>query len=188
MNLVPFIDSHEELKRSRELIFFGGSFNPWHSGHSSCLTLAPTSHPIIVIPDHNPFKELTPALTKKSTAKDIQGELDKIETTTCLFEHFLNSNKKNPSHVWIEEVSKSFPEKNISLLMGFDTFISIDRWIAAKDVLNSLHSIYVASRLDDEKIKKEQVRILKEINPLIKIKFIGHHDYEELSSTQLRNS
>ncbi|MAX66158.1 MAG: hypothetical protein QF441_10885 [Bacteriovoracaceae bacterium] len=187
MSLINFVKNNSVLNKSHELIFFGGSFNPWHEGHSSCLKLAPANRPIIVIPDHNPFKDLTVQSTKHSSITDIQHELAKIETTTYLFDEFLQNNKKNPSHKWIIKIKKEFPQKKISLLMGFDTFISIDRWIKADKILNALDALYIASRLDDEKIKAKQIENLHTINPKLKILFIGRHDYEELSSTKIRN-
>ncbi len=188
MSLKDFINQHQELKESKELVFFGGSFNPWHEGHTSCLTLAPDRHPIIVIPDHNPFKDFVGTTHKKSSVAEIRHELGTIKSKTFLFDEFLLEDKKNPSHVWISQVKEDFPDKDISLLMGFDTYISIDRWINAYDVINKLSTLYVASRLDDEKLKLEQLANLKRINPRLKIKFIGNHEYEELSSSIIRNA
>lgn len=188
MSLVNFINNNSVLRSSDELVFFGGSFNPWHAGHSSCLSLAPKDSPIIVIPDHNPFKDLTNSSQKKTTVIEIQEELAKINTTTYLFDEFLIQDKKNPSHKWITEIKKEFPNKKISLLMGFDTFISIDRWIKAEEVLKQLHTLYMASRLDDKTVRDKQVRNLHEINKNICIKFLGNHDYEELSSTKIREN
>lgn len=188
MSLVHFIKNNSILSKSEELLFFGGSFNPWHAGHSSCIELAPKDWPIIVIPDHNPFKDLTSQTDKLTSLADIQNELQKVKTITYLFDGFLKSDKKNPSHQWIDEVYKAFPNKKVSLLMGFDTYVSIDKWISAKKVLKQLHCLYIASRLDDEEIKLKQFNTLRSINPKLHVKFLGNHDYEELSSTKIRES
>ena len=58
MSIESFIENLPELEKREELIFFGGSFNPWHAGHSNCLRLMDPHKTIIVVPDHNPFKEL----------------------------------------------------------------------------------------------------------------------------------
>lgn len=186
MSLVSFIKNNSILNRSNELIFFGGSFNPWHDGHSSCLKLAPKDWPIIVIPDHNPFKDFVSHDDKASSIDEIRDHLKPILRETYLFDEYLIKNKKNPSHKWLTEVQENFPKKKISLLMGYDTYISIDRWIKAKKILNILDTLYVASRLDDEKIKFDQKKNLASINPNLKIQFLGNHDYEDLSSTQIR--
>lgn len=186
MSLINFIKNNSVLAKSDELIFFGGSFNPWHEGHGSCLRLAPKNWPIIVIPDHNPFKDLVYSESKASSIEEIQAQLRKIDGITYLFDEYLVLNQKNPSHKWIAEIKEDFPTKKISLLMGFDTFISIDRWIKAQRILNILDSIYVASRLDDEEVKKKQTQVLTNINPNLKIVFLGHHEFEALSSTEIR--
>ncbi len=187
MSLKNFIQNNSVLRNSEELIFFGGSFNPWHAGHTSCLLLAPDNWPIIVIPDHNPFKDFVGAGNKVSSLTEIQAHLAKIKNTTYLFDEFLREDKKNPSHKWIAQIKKEYPNKKISLLMGFDTYISIDRWIKAKKVLNDLHALYIASRLDNEDVKHSQREVLHKINPELVIDFLGHHEHEELSSTKIRN-
>jgi nicotinate-nucleotide adenylyltransferase len=186
MSLINFIKNNSVLAKSDELIFFGGSFNPWHDGHSSCLRLAPKNWPIIVIPDHNPFKDLVNSGDKVSSIDEIQDQLSVIDRTSYLFDEYLVQNQKNPSHKWIAEIRDLFPNKKISLLMGFDTFISIDRWIKADSILNILDTLYIASRLDDENVKKNQINNLNKINPNLSINFIGHHDYEDLSSSKIR--
>jgi nicotinate-nucleotide adenylyltransferase len=188
MSLINFIKNNSVLAKSNELIFFGGSFNPWHDGHSSCLKLAPKSWPIIVIPDHNPFKDLVNSGDKVSSIDEIQDQLSKIDRTSYLFDEYLVQNVKNPSHKWIAEIKKLFPDKKVSLLMGFDTFISIDRWIKADKILNILDTLYIASRLDDEEVKNTQIKTLQKINPQLIIDFIGHHEFEDLSSSKIREA
>ncbi len=188
MSIVNFIKNNSVLAKANELIFFGGSFNPWHEGHSSCLRLAPKDWPIIVMPDHNPFKDIVGTNQKLTSVEEIQENLRKIEATTYLFDEYLLKNQKNPSHKWISEVHKNFPHKNISLLMGFDSFISIDRWIKAETILSTVNTLYIASRLDDEKVKKKQIKVLKKVNSDLNVEFIGNHEYEDLSSTKIREN
>ena len=186
MILADFINSISELKDSNELIFFGGSFNPWHEGHGSCLRLYNEENPIIVIPDHNPYKELVLTNEKLSGVEEIKNELSQIDTKTYLFDQFMQQDTKNPSHVWIRNLKEKLPKTKISLLMGFDTFIGLDKWINAEKVLCDLSRIYIASRLDNQEIKEKQFHLLKSINPNLDIVFLGHHDFEELSSSKLR--
>lgn len=172
-----------DLINEKELIFFGGSFNPWHEGHKSCLELMPINKKIIVIPDHSPFKELT---SKLSSLDDIQLELDTLKNSTYLFTDFFKANKKNPTYYWIKELSEAFPDKKLSLLMGFDSFASIDSWTESTKLIGLLDTLYVAGRLDDENLKKIQSQRLQKINPKLQLSFLGGHAYENVSSTQLR--
>lgn len=172
-----------ELKNEEEFVFFGGSFNPWHAGHSSCIELMPSEKKIIVIPDHSPFKEIT---QKISTIEDIQVEINKLPQTTFLFDGFYKANKKNPTFYWMKELHDSFPEKKLSLLIGFDSFISIHKWTEANKLISLLDTLYIAGRLDDESIKQEQIHYLQKINPTLKLHFLGGHPHENLSSTIIR--
>lgn len=185
--IIDFIEN-SELINEDELIFFGGSFNPWHDGHSSCIRLMPKNKKIIVVPDHSPFKEITMNSQKGSSISEIKEHLKSFKHTTYLFEDFFYANKKNPTYSWIKLLKDKYPQKKLSLLMGFDSFMALDRWTNASGLLNSLNTIYVASRMDDESIKEEQLVTLHNINPNLDVIFLGGHPFEELSSTYIRKN
>jgi nicotinate-nucleotide adenylyltransferase len=185
--LKTFLHQHN-LDKEEELIFFGGCFNPWHEGHSSCIKLMPEDKKIIVIPDHSPFKELTVSKQKHSSLDDIQKHLNSFEQQTYLFDGFFKADKQNPTYYWINELKNQYPNTKLSLLMGFDTFITIDKWTEAKELLKLLDTLYVASRLDDNAIKDKQEKLLQELNPYLKIDFLGNHPFEDLSSSKLRTN
>jgi len=185
--IVQFIEDNKDLNSLEEILFFGGSFNPWHNGHSSCIKLSPMNKKIIVIPDHNPFKEVIKTTEKTTNIEDIQLKLNTFEQSTYLFNKFYELEQKNPTSFWVKELKDAFPKLKLSLLMGFDSFASIDKWIDANNLLSNIHSLYVASREDNKEIKSEQVKTLKRINPYLEINFLGSHDYENLSSTKIRS-
>ena len=39
-----------------EIVFYPGTFYPWHLGHRACLDLCPSKN-IVIVPDFNPLKE-----------------------------------------------------------------------------------------------------------------------------------
>jgi nicotinate-nucleotide adenylyltransferase len=182
MPMLEFIRQH--LPQEKELIFFGGSFNPWHEGHEACIKLMDPQKKIVVLPDHNPYKEFID--NKLTNIDQIKSFLDNYPNT-YIFEGFFDAQKKNPTIHWLYEVKQAFKEKKLSLLMGFDTFMGIDKWIKAHELLNILDTIYVASRLDNPEQKEAQTKVLRSINPDLSIQFLGNHPHEELSSTALRN-
>lgn len=188
MKITEFILSESDLLLEDELIFFGGSFNPWHEGHSSCIELCSTEKPIIIIPDHNPFKNINEFSEKRTTIGEIKIKLSHFKQKTFLYESFFKMNIKNPTNIWIKEIKNKFPLKKLALLVGFDTFAHIHTWIDANDLLNNLDSLYIASRLDNEKVKDFQTLNLKKINPQLNLYFLGHHEYENLSSTKIREN
>ncbi len=187
MSLINFIEGHKELKKSNELIFFGGSFNPWHSGHLSCLKLLPAKKIVIITPDHNPYKDLRKADQDYTNIDTIERETKNLDLKVFTFKDFYLKKESNPTYRWIEEIHSQYPEKKLFLLLGFDSFMGIDKWIEAPSLLNNLSGVYIASRLDNKEQKEEQIVNLTSIANQLKIKFLGHHDYEDITSTQLRN-
>lgn len=186
MTISEFIKKNKLDSQYHELIFFGGSFNPWHSGHTSCLKLMEKDKLIIVMPDHNPFKDVTSQENRFSSLKDLEKVLEIRPENTYLYGGFIKENTHNPTHNWLSQVKSQFPHNKMSLLMGFDSFMSLDKWIEAEIIIQSLDSLYVVSRLDNIEAREAQQKVMKKIAPKLKMIFLGHHDYEHLSSTQIR--
>ncbi len=184
--LGDFIENSNELATAEEISFFGGSFHPWHQGHSFCIKLAPKETPIIVIPDHNPHKNYCNASERLSSVTDIQNQLNELDANTFLFDGFLGLDHVNPTVKWIRYLSNKFPQKKLSLLMGYDSFRNLLTWNDSKELLDTLYCLYIASReeiLEDRKLFED---VLLRDFPQLKIQFLGHHPFEGLSSTKIR--
>lgn len=167
-----------------EWVFFGGSFYPWHSGHQACLQLLPDEKTCFVIPDRNPWKELRdvdPVLTTIELAGKI-----KFKTNQFLVPTFLLDHKKNPTVEWMGRLKKDYPEKKLSLLMGFDSFLNLPTWTRAEELLPLIHRVYVASRLENDEQQSEALEKIRKTCPTLDVIFLGHHQHENLSSTNLR--
>ncbi len=191
----PFSPHHDKLKEicpqllftrdSDEWIFFGGSFNPWHKGHQACLNLLPEDKLCFILPDRNPFKELR-TLEPVSTIIELVKNI-KFGKNHFIAPSFLVEFQKNPTITWIEKLKKDFPNKRLSLLLGFDSFTGIKNWVRAEDLLQCLDTIYVASRLEDDQEREKIAAPIRDAAKNIRIEFLGRHEFEELSSTKLRN-
>jgi nicotinic acid mononucleotide adenylyltransferase len=167
-----------------EWVFFGGSFYPWHSGHQACLQLLPDDKTCFVLPDRNPWKDLRevdPVLTTIELAGKIKFKAHQFLVPTFLFDH-----KKNPTIEWMEVLKQKYPSKKLSLLMGFDSFLNLSEWTRATDLLKLVDTLYVASRLENDDQRKSAESELKAIHSPLKVVFLGHHQHEGLSSTNLR--
>lgn len=185
MCLIDFIQKNKLLKQNKEILFYGGSFNPWHDGHRACLDLAPKDIPIIVLPDHNPHK-------KHSSAKNLdlialEQELKKKRKNIFLFKNFYLAHQPNPTINWIRKLATSFPTKSLSLLIGFDNFIKLPTWKSSNELLRTLSALYIVSRQDDEQAKKEMIATYQKLRPQLKVHFLGHHSFENISSSNIRN-
>lgn len=190
----PFSPRYQELKSVNpdivfkdgdEWIFFGGSFNPWHAGHQACLNLAPAEVTTFVIPDRSPHKDLR-EIEPISTLLFLSSKI-RFKKNQYLVPTFLLVPKQNPTVEWMEKLRAEHPEKKLSLLMGFDSFQNILGWTRATDLLKTINTIYVVSRLETDLIRKTIAASVKNVAHNVKIEFLGHHDFETISSTEIRN-
>lgn len=184
MKLIEFIK--EQKLDSSEIVFFGGSFHPWHEGHSECIRLLPKDKNLVVLPDHNPHKKMVTNANRLSGIEDIKEELAKIDRQTYLYDGFWSLDKVNPTVEWVKDLRLESSKLKISLLMGFDSFERIVTWNDSHTLLNSLDTLYVVSRLETKEQKEIVAKKIKEVSPEIKIEFLGNHPFEHLSSTALR--
>ena len=170
--------------KTDEWVFFGGSFHPWHQGHQACLNLLPEEKSCFVLPDRNPLKEVR-EVHLVSTIIALASKI-KFKKNQFLVPTFLLEEKPNPTAQWLRRIRKDHPEKKLSLLLGFDSLRTIDQWIDYRDVLTHLDCIYVVSRLENDEERESVMEALVKLAPGLMIQHLGHHDFEGLSSTEIR--
>jgi nicotinic acid mononucleotide adenylyltransferase len=137
-----------------------------------------------ILPDKNPLKEDSirePVVTSLELIRKIKFGPNHYFVPT-----FLIHKEKNPTVTWIEKVKADFPEKKLALLMGFDSIKGILGWVRAPELLNLLSTLYVASRLEEDEEQAAAAAPLIKLAPNLKIQFLGRHEFENLSSTELR--
>lgn len=165
-----------------EIVFFPGSFNPWHQGHSACLEGC-FDKPIVIIPDHNPWKDIR-EINPWSEVVHIKNKIMKLNKRNILiYPGFLIRDKKNPTSSWL-------PNVNVSkkwLLVGDDLFLEIHKWHQASLLFDSLYGLYVCPRAGDKNLLEKQKKELVDKYGL-NIVFLEHHEYEELSSSKIRDN
>lgn len=173
------LDFHVSL--TEEIIFFGGSFNPWHKGHQTCLDMAPPDKTLIIIPDHNPQKKLI-----KHSILDIYQNIRFNRPNLYCYPGFFLKEKLNPTIEWISRLKANFPEKKFSLLMGFDSLQGLHSWKRSDQLKDYFDNIYFTARKEDFAQRDQVGQRLKREMGLKNIFFLGHHDYEDLSSSIIR--
>lgn len=171
---------------SNEWVFFGGTFYPWHHGHQACLSLLPEDRPCLILPDRNPQKEFRDVSVVSSILQI--STMARFKKYQYLVPTFLLLNSKNPTISWVERLKNEMPSLKISLLMGFDSFASLKSWIRAKDLLPMIHTFYVVSRLEDDTDRAHALDEAHALAPQLNVVFLGKHEHEALSSTELRKS
>lgn len=190
----PVSPDYEKLKnlcpqitvggQTEEWVFFGGSFHPWHKGHQACLNLLPEDKSCFVLPDRNPLKEVR-EVHLVSTIIELASKI-KFHKNQFLVPTFLLEEKANPTAHWLRRIRTENPEKKLSLLLGFDSLRTIHQWIDYKDVLADLNCIYVVSRLENDEERENVMESLVKLTPDLMIQHLGHHDFEGISSTDMR--
>lgn len=169
---------------AHDVLFFGGTFDPWHQGHKACLDLAPQEMPLIVCPDRNPHK-----ISRVGDGLKHYLVLEKIiprKPSLYIYPGFLLKDDPNPTVTWVLRVKRNRPDIRIHLLMGHDSFLSLETWTQATELMKLISGLHVVSRLEEDSSHEESVKWVLAQNDKIEIKFLGHHAFEGLASRNLR--
>jgi nicotinate-nucleotide adenylyltransferase len=172
----------KQLDLSKSVVFFGGSFNPWHKGHGACLDLCPNKN-VVVIADSNPWK--SDQLHGCYWREFREIALKFSNSPYVFYSGFYGMIEGNPTVNWLPKVKCMEKE----LLVGEDTFFKLHRWKDISTLTKKLKTIYVTPRatgsLGERSIESTSDE-LKKINPDLVIKFLSDHEYKHLSSSQIR--
>ena len=119
---------------------YGGSFNPIHNGHIALarqmLISAELDEVWFVVSPQNPFKQ---------TSTDLLDDAKRLELTrlaladddrliACDDEYRL----PRPSYTWhtLQALSRAYPDRTFTLLIGADNWLAFDRWYHGSDILS----------------------------------------------------
>lgn len=130
---------------------YGGSFNPIHNGHialaKAFLRQAALDEVWFVVSPQNPFKVndhlLDDRWRLRLTKAALQGE-------TRLMASDYEFHLPNPSYMWhtLQSMSREYPDREFTLLIGGDNWTTFHRWYHADDIL-SHYSLAVYPRKDN---------------------------------------
>ncbi|MBL7664367.1 MAG: hypothetical protein JNM93_04495 [Bacteriovoracaceae bacterium] len=168
----------------KEITFFGGSYNPWHLGHTSCVELFPKKDQLVIVPDYNPLKseELDSLWENYLKILKLKQEHPKLQ----IYPGFWCNEKPNRTYPWVKQFKQDTPNTKINLLMGYDSFLGLPKWFEYQALLNLLNHLYVVAREDDKTLYEQSRLEYLTINPKLTITHLGHHDYESYKSQELR--
>lgn len=175
-----FVKNHLDFSKD-EVIFYGGSFNPWHPGHKACLDVCPTNN-IIVVPDYNPWKKTAPIEGRCFWSEYRKLCLKLKDTPYAVYSGFWGLEDPNPTVNWIPNIRA----EQKGLLLGDDSFVNILDWKDSEVLITFLKIIYVVPRMhkhDEMEFVKKKVL---EIHPNMKVEILAEHEYMQESSTLIR--
>jgi nicotinic acid mononucleotide adenylyltransferase len=167
------------------LCVFPGSFNPWHKGHRNCLDLfrERSKTPLWIIPDCNPDKNIMPSVLE--TLHPLLPLLDQVDFH--LVPNFLLNGVANPTYLWLPRLKARLPQlKTLSLLLGADSLLNLPNWRHPELLLPAISEIFWVSRDIKKQAVEESIKKIKLIAPAIAVTWLGHHQHEKLSSSDLR--
>ena len=161
--------------------FFGGSFNPWHRGHLTCVEQATKHNHVIVVPDNNPFKARDRDQCFWHKFKALKQRL--AMARVFVFPGFYGMEAANPTVSWFPYVRV----KQKGFLMGDDSFAALPRWINAEQLVSAMHHLWVVPRDASTPEIKQTQQWLRDLDTNLAPVFLADHAYRSLSSTKLRH-
>lgn len=117
---------------------YGGSFNPIHNGHiaiaRAMTTRAGLDEVWLVVSPQNPLKPAGSLLADEKRLLMAQTAVSGIPGVTATDYEF---HLPRPSYMWntLQSLSRDFPERDFTLLIGADNWAVFHRWFRADDII-----------------------------------------------------
>ena len=173
----------QKIDPQKEVFLYGGSFNPWHKGHEACIEQCPTEN-VIIIPDFNPWKKETSHFSTPCRWESFKNlALMYKNKGYSFFPGFWGRTTPNPTSSWIATLNY----KKVSLVMGDDNFMAIEKWNNLEIILDTVHRIYIVPRNYTKKEINQKKNELSQIFQKNIFKVMSTHNYQDISSTYIRN-
>ena len=117
---------------------YGGSFNPIHNGHiaiaRAMTTRAGLDEVWLVVSPQNPLKPSGSLLADEKRLLMAQTAVSAIPGVTATDYEF---HLPRPSYMWntLQSLSRDYPERDFTLLIGADNWAVFHRWFRADDII-----------------------------------------------------
>lgn len=117
---------------------YGGSFNPIHNGHiaiaRAMIARAGLDEVWLVVSPQNPLKPAGSLLADEKRLLMAQTAVSGIPGVTATDYEF---HLPRPSYMWntLQSLSRDFPDRDFTLLIGADNWAVFHRWFRADDII-----------------------------------------------------
>ena len=157
---------------------YGGSFNPIHNGHiaiaKAMLQDGSLDEVWLMVSPQNPLKRAGDLLDDRLRLDMARRAVDGMAgITACDYEFSL----PRPSYMWdtLQALSRDWPDRQFTLLIGADNWACFDRWHRAADIIAHYPiAIYPRRGCDID---------ARTLPPTVRLADTGLHD---VSSTEVR--
>lgn len=163
------------------LVFFGGSFNPWHQGHEACVSLFPAQEGrLLVLPDANPFKAASFSSCAWQHYRALRERVEPYHAS--VFPGFCAMETPNPTVAWLPYTRAA----SRGLLLGEDSLVSLPSWRQAEHLVRHIDQLFVAPRRATDEARDAALHWLRTANPRCGITLLEDHPFRDVSATALR--
>ena len=117
---------------------FGGSFNPIHNGHialaKAALEQCGLDEVWLMVSPQNPLKQETDLLADNLRYEMVQQALQGVDGIVASDYEF---HLPKPSYTWntLQHLSKDYPNRQFTLIIGGDNWAHFEHWRRWKDIL-----------------------------------------------------
>lgn len=172
-----------KLNPQKEVTLYGGSFNPWHEGHSACAKLCGNPN-LIIVPDYNPWKSKTKCDDICRWESFSQLAKSMKSSTYSFYPGYWGIQTPNPTIDWLKDVEYEI----VNIVIGDDNFINFHKWKEYPKIIKLVNKVFIIPRNEKPEDIKRQMDFLSKNTDVSKFQITETHDYMNLSSTQIRNS
>lgn len=119
---------------------YGGSFNPIHNGHIAIARkmteLAGLDEVWLMVSPQNPLKQSSGLLDEKLRLEMTRRALEPYPQLKASDYEF---HLPRPSYMWhtLQSLSRDYPEREFTLLIGADNWAVFNRWYHADDIISN---------------------------------------------------
>ncbi len=172
----------------KKLLFYGGTFDPPHSGHLHLLkqTVRQMSFDkIIIMPTAMPpHKQAAHFLSDETRLKAVKMLFSSIKNAT-VSDWEIQKGGKSYSIETVEYLEQQYPDYEVYFLMGSDMFLGLERWYRFEEILKKCKILTAPRSYDDiSRLKPMAQKLTAQYGAHCAVLRMPIH---RLSSTQIRD-